>query len=69
MSMPKSPKGNGPPVDGPPGGRAWERVKQFSQARGLPVQVEPPQAGDSTGSSGKAGATPGASKARKRTRK
>jgi len=65
MRQPKSPKGKGPPDRPPAGGRAFERVKQFSHARGLPVEIEPSQV---DGTSDTAAAKPAASKARKRTR-
>ena len=65
MRQPKSPKGNGPPDRPPAGGRAWERVQQFSRARGLPVEIEPSQV---DGTADKTAAKPAAAKARKRTR-
>jgi len=56
------------PKDGtPPGGRAYERVRQFSEARGLPVEVEPPKA-DAADSKTRTKAKPTASRNRKRTR-
>jgi hypothetical protein len=42
MRKPKSPRAKTPSVDtSPAGGRAWERVKQFALARGLPLELDP----------------------------
>ncbi|MCC7217009.1 MAG: hypothetical protein IT517_09580 [Burkholderiales bacterium] len=42
MRTPKLPKGKGPPAaDTPPGGRAFQRARQFAVARGLPSPVAP----------------------------
>jgi hypothetical protein len=48
MRRPKDPKDKNAPEDRqPPGGRAWQRVKDFERARGLPTQSTP--AGESSG--------------------
>jgi hypothetical protein len=42
MRKPRAPRAKTPPAATPPaGGRAWERVKQFALARGLPLEIDP----------------------------
>jgi hypothetical protein len=42
MRRPKQPDDKTSPDDRqPPGGRAWERVKDFERARGVPTQSTP----------------------------
>jgi hypothetical protein len=42
MRRPKQPNDKKSPDDQePPGGRAWQRVKDFERARGLPTQSTP----------------------------
>lgn len=44
MRRPKQPgTKRSPDETQPPGGRAWERVKQFALERGLPLPVKPPE--------------------------
>lgn len=58
MRTPKTPKGKGPPADDkPPGGRAFQRARQFATARGLPSPVAP-----DAGKSGQASAAKPAAK-------
>ena len=42
MRRPQNPKDEKSPDDKqPPGGRAWQRVRDFERARGLPAQSTP----------------------------
>jgi hypothetical protein len=44
MRRPKQPgTKRSPDETQPPGGRAWERAKQFALERGLPLPVKPPE--------------------------
>ena len=44
MRTPKQPgTKRSPDETQPPGGRAWERAKQFALERGLPLPVKPPE--------------------------